>query len=157
MKTIDYLIIALILGMALAFALTKTEQTGLNPAADIIGSDGLPKILTGLAILCCAWMAFFSSLQKRRGAGQGKAVSYSRPALVKLGVFSLAIIAYIIGFLKIGFCVSTFLFVGVLTFYLEAFDKKALVKIVVYAVAVTAICHYTFKAFNIMVPYGLLF
>lgn len=157
MKIFDYVVIILILGLAAAFALTKTEHTGLNPVADVIGSDGLPKILYGLAILCCTWMIFFSSWQKRKGTTQNKAVAYSRAALAKMGVFSLAIIMYIIGFLKIGFCVSTVIFVGGLTFYLEPFNKKAFVWIAVYAVAFTAVCHYTFKAFNIMVPYGLLF
>ena len=157
MKAIDYVIVTLILGLSLAFALTQTEHTGLNPAADVIGSDGYPRILTVLAIICCAWMVGFSSYQKwKRPDLKEKRVVYTRGMLIKLAVFCVAIVLYIIGFLKIGFCVSTIAFITLLTMYLESFARKSIPYAVTYGLTVTAVCHYTFEFFNILVPDTIL-
>lgn len=155
MKTADYVIMSSILAIAAIFSLTETVQTGLAPRADLLGSDGLPRALAILTFLCCAWAIGDSIFRGKRGGGPGAghtAVTAMRLELVAFGIF-----LYLLGFVKIGFCVSTFTFIAALTLYLESFARRHVPAAVAFALTTTGLCHYSFKFFNLLVPDALLF
>jgi hypothetical protein len=162
MKRMDYVIVFAILGLALAFALTRTEQTGLVLGEDVLGSDGLPAILTVLAIASSIWLVIDLTRQKRKERAEHAAADLRHavynPAMVRrLLVFAAGTVLYLIAFQELGFCVSTFVYIALGTFYLEAFSRRSLVRISVFALVITGGCNYFFKIFNILVPDGLFF
>ena len=157
MKTADYIIMISILAIAAIFALTETVQTGLVPQADLLGSDGLPRALAILAFLCCAWAIGDSIFRTKRGDGTGADAGHTAITAMRLELVAFGIFLYLLGFVKIGFCVSTFTFIAFLTLYLESFARRFVPAAVTFALTITVVCHYSFKFFNLLVPDALLF
>ena len=160
MKKVDYCIIAFMLFMAFSFGLTTTEQTGLNLNQDIIGSDGLPFILLICAVLCCGWMVGCSLYGQRKdpqAAATEPQVKYEKEAVKRALVFAVGITVFITAFAYVGFCVSSFLFLSLMTLYLEEGAKNRILGCCLYALIITSICQYGFKFLNILTPNGFLF
>ncbi|MDR2745453.1 MAG: tripartite tricarboxylate transporter TctB family protein [Desulfovibrio sp.] len=157
MKTADYAIMSSILTIAAIFSLTETIQTGLVPQTDLLGSDGLPRALAVLAFLCCAWAIGDSILRVKQEGGAAANTGHAAMTAMRLELVAFGIFLYLLGFVKIGFCVSTFTFIAALTLYLESFARRHVPAAVAFALTTTGVCHYSFKFFNLLVPDALLF
>jgi hypothetical protein len=167
MKAVDYIIMVAILVLAASFSLTETEQRGLVAGTDLLGSDGLPRILSALAFLCCGLIMLAHCLKKKGASALRKSaapVSTSIPGsvssssgMLQLSLAIFGIVLYLIAFVEIGFFVSTFLFVLFLSCWLESSVKRHIPGALTFATALVFVCHYSFKFFNLLVPDALLF
>ena len=160
LKKVDYCIVAFMLFMALSFGLTRTEQTGLDLTQDIIGSDGFPFILLAVAIVCCTWMVGSSLYEQKKNpqaVSSSPSAKYEKAAVKRIIIFGLGIIAFIAAFAYVGFCVSSFLLLSLMTLYLESGAKNSILACCLYGLIITSICQYGFKFLNILTPNGILF
>ena len=160
LKKVDYCIVTFMLLMAFFFGLTRTEQTGLDLTQDIIGSDGLPLILLIVALICCGWMIGNSLYEQKKNpeaVSTSPDAKYEKEAVKRILVFGAGITIFIAAFAYVGFCVSSFLFLSLMTLYLETRTKSTLLTCCLYGLIITSICQYGFKFLNILTPSGILF
>lgn len=114
------------------------------------GVAAFPRLLTAIMVVLAVMLLFLSKRSR-----SSREFHWDRVALVRIGVVSLLIVAYIILIRYVGFLISTLLFLAVLLWY---FRERRPVALVVLSLGITASIYVVFGVLaGVPFPVGLLF
>lgn len=133
----------------------------------LVGSRFFPQAVTILMMICSALLIIESLVKNKRNKESGKTDMTNQETEVEEGqkpnykntilVFtSLGI--YVILLDKIGFMISTVIYLASQMFILESKEKRNPVKYIIISIITTIVVYYAFtKGFSLMLPRGSVF
>ncbi len=128
-----------------------TQESFFKLDGDVLGASGFPRIMGGLLAVLCL-IDLIRTLVQKPAAETGEN-SFNRNIYAALAISA----GYVLGISYVGFAISTFLYLIMISLTFVDFDFSKIRGILVYSLGVTAVAFFFFKVFKVYLPDTWLF